>query len=64
MVIIINDGLQETSPCKGLASSGCYPAKGTCSASLPSRAFCMQPGFCSGCAALSLGSPSTWPVCF
>lgn len=58
-MVIINDGLRETSPCKGLASSGYFPAKRTCSASLSSRAFCMQPGFCSCCVALSLGSPST-----
>lgn len=59
MVTTINDALQETSPHKGLASSGYFPAKGTCSASLPSRAFCTQPGFCSGCVTLSSGSPST-----
>lgn len=59
MVITINDALQKTSPCKILASSGYFPAKGICSASLSSRVFCTQPGFCSGCAALSSGSPST-----
>ena len=59
MVITISDVSQETSPCKGTASSRYFPAAGTCSASLPCRAFCTQPGFRSDCVSLSSGSPST-----
>lgn len=59
VVITISDISQKASPCKGMADSGYSPATGTCSASIPCRAFCTQPGFCSGCISLSLGSLST-----
>lgn len=58
-VTTISGVSEETSPGEGMAGSGHFPAAGARSASLPCRAFCVQPGFRSGCISLSSGSPST-----
>lgn len=64
MVTTINDALQETSPHKGLASSGYFPAKGTCSASLPSRAFLYTARVLLRLRHSELGLPLHLPGCF
>lgn len=45
MDITISDVLQETSPSEGTASSGYFPATGTCSASPPAEISVRSQGF-------------------